>query len=186
MKVVSNALILATLTCASVLPAHAASLGTITFEGVLTDTTCNVDINGGGPSATVKLPAVSSSDLTSAGQVAGRTIFNMNLTGCTTATGGPSTVTAFFEPGPNVNSSTGRLVNSGGTAGDTVSLQLLEAVNNNYKVINVGNADQADNATYLDISGGTATLPYAIQYYAESATAPGTVTSSVVYNLIYK
>lgn len=36
--------------------AYAASTGTITFEGQLTDTTCDVSVNGGGPDATVTLP----------------------------------------------------------------------------------------------------------------------------------
>ncbi|EPF6317825.1 fimbrial protein [Enterobacter cloacae] len=167
-------------------PAYSASTGTITFEGLLTDTTCDVDIGGSGPSATVTLPTVSINELTAPGQVTGRTVFNMNLSGCTVATGGPSTVATYFQPGPNVNLSTGRLINNGGTAGNNVSLQLLDAVSNTYNVINVGSTDQVDDAAYIDISGGTATLPYAVEYYAENATTPGTVTSSVVYNLMYK
>lgn len=166
--------------------ALAASTGTITFEGLLTDSTCNVDIGGGGADATITLPTVSITELATPGEVTGRTAFTMNLSGCTAAAGGPNTVAAFFQPGPNVNLATGRLINNGGTAGSNVSLQLLDAVANSYNVINVGSTEQVDEAGYVDVASGTAVLPYAVEYYAEAATTPGTVTSSVVYNLMYK
>jgi len=163
----------------------AASTGTITFNGELTDTTCNVDVNGQGSDATVTLPTVSISELTTDKQVTGRTSFNMNLTGCVIGTPkGKSKVSAFFQPGSTVDLSTGRLNNVGGSA-TNVQLQLLDATGS-FKVINVGNTDQVSSTKYVDIaSDRTATLPYAVEYYALGQTTAGTVTSSVVYNLQY-
>ncbi|WP_235423096.1 fimbrial protein [Enterobacter hormaechei] len=166
--------------------AIAASTGTITFNGELTDTTCEVDVNGQGGDATVTLPTVSINQLKEPGNTAGRTSFNMKLTECVIGTeGGHTKVSAFFQPGNTVDLSTGRLKNVAGDA-TMVDLQLLDA-SGNYKPINVGNTDQVNDMTYVDIkSDGSALLPYAVEYYANGQTTPGTVSSSVVYNLQYK
>ena len=162
----------------------AASTGTITFNGELTDSTCNVSINGQGADAQVTLPTVSISDLSQDSLVAGRTSFNLNLSDCVVGTAnGKSRVAAFFQPGPTVDLSSGRL-NASGTA-QNVQLQLLDA-SNSFNVINVGNTNQIDNMEFIDISAGEAVLPYAVEYYAQGQTTPGTVTSSVIYNLQYK
>lgn len=166
--------------------AQAASTGTITFNGELTDTTCEVDINGQGSDATVVLPTVGVNQLTASGETTGRTSFNMNISNCVIGTeGGHSKVSAFFQPGNTVDLSTGRLKNVGGSA-TNVDLRLLDA-SNSYAPINVGNTDQVNSMAYVDIQAdGTAFLPYAVEYYANAQTTPGTVTSSVVYNLQYK
>jgi len=168
------------------LSAQAASTGTITFEGELTDTTCEVDINGQGSDATVVLPTVGVNELTASGDTTGRTTFNMNISACVVGTeGGHSKVATFFQPGNTVDLSTGRLKNIGGSA-TNVDLLLLDA-SNSYAPINVGNTDQVSSMAYVDIKpDGTAFLPYAVEYYANAQTTPGTVTSSVVYNLQYK
>ncbi len=177
---------LAALLSAVSVNAMAASTGTITFNGKLTDTTCNVNIEGQGADATVTLPTVSVSELTAAGNTTGRTAFRMALSGCTIGTvGQQSTVSAFFQPGDTVDLSTGRLKNVSGDA-TNVDLELLDA-SNSYAVINVGNTAQVNDMAYVDIAtDGTATLPYAVEYYANGKTTAGTVTSSVVYNLQYK
>ncbi|HHT7392513.1 fimbrial protein [Klebsiella oxytoca] len=165
---------------------NAASTGTITFNGELTDSTCDVDINGQGADAIVKLPTVSVNDLAASGDTTGRTSFNLNLSNCVVGTqGGHSKVAAYFQPGTTVDLSTGRLRNVSGTA-TNVDLELLDATGS-YATIKVGNTDQVSNTAYVDIQAdGSAVLPYAVQYYANAQTTPGTVVSSVVYNLQYK
>lgn len=166
---------------------QAASTGTITFNGELTDSTCDVSIENQGADATITLPTVSVNTLKTLGDTNGKTSFNMNISKCVVGTeGGHSKVSAFFQPGNTVDLSTGRLKNVGGSA-KQVDLQLLDA-SGNYAVINVGNTSQVNDMAYVDINQatGTALVPYAVQYYANGQTTPGTVTSSVVYNLQYK
>ncbi|EST57894.1 type 1 fimbrial protein [Proteus cibi] len=160
--------------------------GTITFNGELTDTTCKVDIEGQGPDATITLPTVSTNVLQNAGEVTGRTAFNMNLSDCKIGVAGHSTVSAFFETGATVDQATGRLKNMdvAATGAKQVQLQLLDGAN--FSAIKVGNTSQVNNTTYYTITNDKATLPYAVEYYAIGKTEAGKVTSSVVYTLQYK
>ncbi|HBQ2432085.1 TPA: type 1 fimbrial protein [Klebsiella aerogenes] len=166
----------------SVSIAQAASTGTITFNGELTANTCDVVVDGQGPDATVVLPTVGVSQLNAATKTAGETGFVMALNNCS---GTLQTASAFFEAGPSVDVSTGRLKNMTGTA-TNVSLQLLDASSASNAVINAGNQNQVTNTTYKDVSSGSATLPYAVRYYAESPTTAGTVVSNVVYSIQYQ
>ncbi|HEJ9485418.1 TPA: type 1 fimbrial protein [Proteus mirabilis] len=177
--------------------------GTINFNGLLTTTTCKVDIEGQGPNATITLPTVSTNALTQAGQVTGRTAFNMNLHDCEnviptitiwrmnsdSSDVTHSLVSAFFEAGVTVDPVTGRLKNMDTSAiGATfVNLQLLDG-SNNFAPIKVGSTSQVTNTSYVDIDSDTfsATLPYAVEYYATGTTTAGKVNSSVVYTLQYK
>lgn len=172
----------------SAVSAQAASTGTITFNGELTDTTCDVTLDGQGADATYSLPTAPVSDLAVAGAVSSKTNFNMSLSKCTVGTvNGKSTVAAFFQAGSTVDASTGRLKNTTATGAKLVDLQLLDG-SNDYAPINVGSADQVTKTKFVAINStdGTAILPYGVQYYASGKTTAGVVTSSVVYNLQYK
>ncbi|MEX1842741.1 type 1 fimbrial protein [Enterobacter cloacae] len=187
MKKLTLALSFAALTGVSGL-AQAASTGTINFEGLLTATTCDVNVDGQGPDATVVLPTMGVSQLASAGQTGGKTGFNMSLSNCA---GTLKTASAFFEAGPTVDLVTGRLKNTFVGSGDdaaatNVSLQLLDGSSASYAAIQAGNANQVTSTTYVDIASGSANLPYAVQYYADAATTAGKVASQVVYSLQYK
>ncbi|WP_431223677.1 fimbrial protein [Serratia sp. L9] len=162
--------------------AQAASTGTITFEGELTANTCDVIVDGQDADATVILPTVGTNQLNGAGITAGDTGFSMALNNCS---GTLSTASAFFEAGASVDPTTGRLKNLTGTASN-VSLQLLDASNASQEVIQAGNANQVTNTTYVDVSGGSASLPYTVRYFAEAVTSPGTVISNVVYSIQYQ
>lgn len=177
----------------TVLTANAASSGTITFNGQITDTTCDVTVDGQGASATVTLPTVSSSLLTSAGSVAGTTDFTMQLSNCSLGNN-ISKVSAYFQSGSTVDPATGHLLQTATSGASNVDLQLLDPGNSN-QPIKAGDASQiAGNTTKNMTSDGTTTgtllttinLPYAVQYYATGAATAGTVTSSVVYNLQYQ
>lgn len=180
--------------------------GTINFNGQLTKTTCKVDIEGQGPDATINLPTVSTNTLTQAGQVTGRTAFNMNLHDCEniiptiidfsvpitrnrTVSTTHTLVSAFFEAGITVDPVTGQLKNmdTSATGATFVNLQLLDG-SNNFAPIKVGNTKQVTDTSYVSINTNTfsTTLPYAVEYYATGATTAGKVNSSVVYTLQYK
>ncbi|NTX77447.1 type 1 fimbrial protein [Serratia proteamaculans] len=160
--------------------AQAASSGTITFNGEVTATTCDVTVAGQAADATVTLPTVGQNELQTAGATTGRTSFPMQLDNCA---GTLTTASAFFQDGPSVDIN-GRLQNLSGTA-TNVSLQLLDDQNAG-NVINVGDSSQVDGTSYVDVSSGSATMKYGVEYYAEGAATPGTVVSNVVYNIQYK
>lgn len=159
--------------------AQAASTGTITFNGELTANTCDVTIDGQPTDATVILPTVSTGTLPDTGRTAGDTRFMMELTNCSTT----ENVSAFFQAGASVDSN-GRLINSG--TATQVSLQLLDGSSAGLDVINIGSQDQVANTVYKATSGGAASLPYTVRYYAEGATTAGTVVSNVVYSIQYQ
>ncbi|MDN4625486.1 fimbrial protein [Erwinia sp. PsM31] len=166
------------------------SSGTITFNGQLTSSTCKVNVNGSGNSdGNVDLPVLQTSALPK-GATAGDTHFIMQLTDCTLADN-KTTVSAFFQHGTTVNDK-GHLINkSDATETSDVTLELLDANNNNYKSIFIGSDNQKESAIYKPVTtDGTATLEYAVRYNAQEITgakaAPGMVSSSVVYALQYK
>ncbi len=153
--------------------------GTITFNGAITAQTCV--INGGTPSFAVALPTVPTSALASAGQWAGRTAFDIQLTNCVPASGN---VHAYFGLTPLVDVGTGRLDLASGSTATDVQFQLL---NGDYSPIALGQADGAQNSYSQPISGaGTATLNYHVEYWATGAATAGTATSSIEYTLIYQ
>lgn len=162
--------------------AQAASTGTITFNGELTATTCDVVVDGQAASATVVLPTISNNQLQSATKTAGDTGFVMALKDCS---GTLQTASAFFEAGASVDQVTGRLKNMTGTA-TNVSLQLLDGSSASQSVIQAGNQNQVINTTYKSIASGSASLPYIVRYYAEAPTNAGTVASNVVYSIQYQ
>lgn len=165
--------------------AQAASTGTINFKGELTASTCEVKVDGQAADASVNLPVISASQLDQAGKTAGRTRFFVALENCQ---GTLKTASVFFESGAAVDSVTGRLNNSAGNGkAANVSLQLLDGSSSSPAIIQAGNKNQVNNTTYLSMAtGGRASLPYAVEYYAENAVTAGKVASSVIYSIQYK
>lgn len=162
--------------------AQAASTGTISFDGELTESTCDVSVDGQGADANVTLPTLSTSQLATAGQTAGRSAFVMDVSGCT---GTSTSVAAFFEAGTSVDLATGRLKNLTGTA-TNVSLQLRDGSAAAQDVIKAGSGTQSTNTQFVNLATNAATLPYLVEYYAEAQTTAGTVKSNIVYSLMYK
>ncbi|WP_123725577.1 fimbrial protein [Pseudomonas protegens] len=167
-----------------------ASDGQIDFEGKLVTETCHVflpDASNKYPledtdplKSFVTLPTLSTSALARAGSVAGETRFTIALSRCS---GTFKTAAVLFEPGHTVDPTSGNLKNSGSAT--NVQLQLIDAANGN--AIKAGSASQISATTRFAInSEGEAELPYAVQYYAQAATGPGTVVSSVTYSINYQ
>ncbi|MGL6627384.1 fimbrial protein [Aeromonas jandaei] len=173
----------------NVATANAASSGTITFNGSITGSTCEVAVNGKTADATVTLPTVPAEALSATGETTGKTGFFMSLTNCAAPVPGASQVAAFFQAGASVDNTTGRLkqLAPGDTAATNVSLQLSDGVSD--APIFVGNSSQIQNNHFEAITGEQGEevrLAYEVEYYAEDAVTAGLVTSNVVYNLQYK
>lgn len=169
-----SALALASVTLVS--QQASASDGTITFNGEIVANTCVVTTGSGG-SFTVTLPKVMASALASVGATAGRTPFQIALTGCNNAQNGMN-VHTYFEPGSTVDSVTGKLK----TTNATVQIGL---VNGDGVPIKAGFADATQGSKLVVISGGGATLPYFAEYYANEVAVPGVANTTVVYTLVY-
>ncbi|HYG42881.1 MAG TPA: fimbrial protein, partial [Bordetella sp.] len=120
--------------------------GTINFEGLISDVTCAISVNGATNNATVTMPKASIAALPATGSTAGVTPFNITLSGCAGTT--LDTAHTHFEMGPSVDATTGHLNNVTGTASN-VQVQLLNALS---APIAVGQPNQADAA--VDISSG--------------------------------
>jgi major type 1 subunit fimbrin (pilin) len=159
--------------------AHASD-GTLTINGTIVANSCKISGNGQGPNFTVTLPSVSASTLSAAGSVAGATSFKIALTDCTPATG---TVHTFWEYGSNTLDD-GNLKNNG--TASSVEVQLLD-YNGSMKTIDVSKADGAQNSQNVSISGGSANLQYAAQYFTPAGgTTAGSVTTTVTYSMSYQ
>ncbi|EOT1960506.1 fimbrial protein [Acinetobacter baumannii] len=83
--------LIAALSVVGIANAQAAD-GTITINGLVTDKTCDI-VTPAGKDFTVTLPTVSKQTLAVAGDVAGRTPFQINLANCS-----QGKVATYFEP----------------------------------------------------------------------------------------
>nr|WP_232447340.1 fimbrial protein [Burkholderia ubonensis] len=162
----------------TIAPAAHAADGLIDFVGSLTAATCK--INGGtGQNFTVNLPPVSTSALATAGSWAGRQPFSIKLSECAPDTG---TVSAYLEPGPTVNSKTGRLqVDSGGAKNVEIGL-----LNSKFEHIAAGAALGSQNVDKVSIDSGSATLDFYAQYESLGSATAGAAKSRVNYTIVYQ
>lgn len=151
--------------------------GTINITGTISSSTCK--INGANSPATiaVNLPTVSTTALNTAGAVAGRTAFNLALSGC----GSLTKATTFFEPGPTVLAD-GNLKNASGTA-TGVEIQLL---NSDFSTIALNGVAASQNSQTVNLAAGAGTLNYYAQYVATAAAGAGNVATTVQFSMIYQ
>ena len=167
-----------------------ASDGTITFAGTIYEQSCSISGNGGSADFQVDMPHLSKNALNAAGKSAGATPFSIRLTNCnttpTTRAGGTAftKVKAFFEPGPDVDFSTGRVKNTTAT-GAATHLQ-IEILNTDGELIDLskGSSQISPEATLVN---DAATLNYIARYYANgAAVTAGSVNAKVTYSIIYQ
>jgi major type 1 subunit fimbrin (pilin) len=195
---IKRAMIVAGISTAMALPlASQASDGVITFTGGVTANTCTVSVNGLGATATVALPVVSQSALTNVATktTAAGTFFNMAITGCPASpvndygTHAPTTVQIYFEAGPNVDETTGGLINTA-TSGSNVEVNLYLASAASVVTTQVlpGTATQPATQLLTNLVTGTGTQWFYAGYStagAGIAATPGAVNTSVTYSLVY-
>ncbi|KVD26929.1 fimbrial protein [Burkholderia ubonensis] len=171
---------------AAAAPAMAAD-GEIAFNGKVLSTTCTIAAGGGasgGKNMTVKLPSVSASALANAGDVAGRTPFSIQLSGCT---GDSTKVSTVFEAGSTVDSASGRLNLVSAGAEDTVASNVqINLLNDAQEPIKAGLAGSQQNSQVVALKDGGATLNYFAEYYATGKSTAGSANSRVQYSLDYQ
>ncbi|KVT47654.1 fimbrial protein [Burkholderia ubonensis] len=171
---------------ASMSPAMAAD-GEIAFNGKVLSTTCTISAGGGatgGKNLTVKLPSVSAGALAAAGDVAGRTPFSIQLSGCT---GDSTKVSTVFESGSTVDSASGRLNLVSAGADDTVAANVqINLLNESQQPIKAGLAGSQQNSQVVALTDGGATLNYFAEYYATGKATAGSANSRVQYSLDYQ
>jgi major type 1 subunit fimbrin (pilin) len=151
-----------------------ANTGLITFNGQVTDSTC--DVRGGSmgsPSFAVDLPTVSTNQLQPGSTVA-RTQFRMALESCTAVANG---VRAYFEDGPGVDRTTGTLR----TPIPDLHLALFDGDGTR---IALGDESQRD-AGPLYQPGESMVYQVAYQNVGNLVPNPGLILASVVYSLHY-
>lgn len=156
-----------------------ASDGTITITGLVTDSVCDISVNGGTSDSTIVLPTVSKSVLAAPGNVAGNTAVNMALSNCPT-TGG---VRAYFEA-LNVDQATGYLKNTSATPASNVQVQVTDPSGTG---IDLRTNTNNSFVSFIDNAGvGSANLQYGVQYVATGASTAGQVETQLTYSLDYQ
>lgn len=171
---------------ASMSPVMAAD-GEIAFNGKVLSTTCTIGAGGGATgdkNMTVKLPSVSVSALSNAGDVAGRTPFSIQLSGCT---GEATKVSTVFESGSTVDSASGRLnLVSAGAEDNVASNVQISLLNDAQEQIKAGLASSQQNSQVVALKDGAATLNYYAEYYATGKSTAGSANSRIQYSLDYQ
>lgn len=162
------------------------SSGTITINGSVVTSTCNVTVNGTSGNGTVTLPAVDTGSLSTAGTSAGWTSFPIVLSGCgTSVTDGTTTyssVAPYFY-GTSVDATSGFLDNTG-----TSNVQVaLSNSPNTTSALKLNLAAKNQNVTAKTLSASNITFTFYAGYVAQTAGATaGTVSTTVQYNLAYQ
>lgn len=162
---------------------NAADQGTITFNGLVTDQTCNVTNSTDG-NFTVTLPTVKASELNT-NKKAGDSNFRIGVDSCsTTAPNQVTTVRAQFKyNATQVDLTTGYLLNKATTGkANNVAVQLFNPASGT--IIKPGDAGAAD--TFAVAADGTGEMIYGARYVQYGGTSTsGLVTASVAYQLSY-
>jgi len=158
---------------------HAA---TVTFEGRITDQTCNVTVSGSDSDVIVKLPTVHQSVFTAATPTAGLTPFAVAISGCNEAAAGENFKVVFKATSPEAN---GALKNTGNA--QNVGVQLTQ---NEDGTAPLDLSDLTKSFITLTLPAGSksATQQMAAQYIQVDSTQDvkaGQVKASVEYVLDY-
>ncbi|GEM_PF-5043548 len=163
-----------------------AQRGTITFTGAVVAESCEID--GGhasmarsvSPDFTVALPSVGADALTTHGQTAGWSPFAITLHRCGNR---PALVRTHFEPGPFVDMATGRLSLDSSSSASNVQIALRELGSTQHILIGAPHGGQGAMPVVLR---DHITQVYEAGYYALGQVSPGSVHTSVEYNLVYQ
>lgn len=159
--------------------AMAAESGTITFNGKVTDETCEVTTGSNGD-FTVDLATAKTSQLAAAGSTAVPQNFRIAVTNCSPSV--KNVRAQFLYDASLVNLASGLLSNqlSDATAASEVSLQLFNS--DDKSAIKPGDAGAAKS---FPVNNSAGEMIYGVQYYATGKGTAGLVKSQVKYQLSY-
>lgn len=172
------------LSLALLLPCTALASNTVTFLGEVSDSTCDVTIDGVKGDVSVQLPTVQASSLAADGQIAGATPFKFTLSGCTAASGA-TTTTVGMRLVSTSTANSGNLVNiASDSAATNVSIQILDESDSS----NAIDFTLGEYSTPLKVkpTSGNVEFPFIAQYYANGVATIGKVESQLQYALTYK
>jgi len=162
-----------------------AQSGTITFNGNVTATTCEVQFPGNGGAVsdpTVTLPIVTAASLSQPGIAAGRKPVMIQIGTSTAPCSIGNTVALELNPTRNAQLTEGRLTNLApvDSAATNVVVALRDA---NDAEIDLRVPWQSARETF---DNGIATIAFSGEYYATGAATAGEVTANVQYTLDYQ
>jgi len=152
------------------------------FEGQITNDSCTATVGGSGN--TVTLPNVTLATLTS-NTTAGRTAFNVALSGCVPASGNYQ---INFSQATSTN---GRLTNTSAATGkaENVTLRLLSNTATPTALVVTPAPSYARIPVAqdpgIDTTGGSGTGTYHVEYYNEGGATSGEVRASAVMTMNY-
>lgn len=173
MKLIAFSALLASSLTPFALAAEQANV--VHFQGRISSQTCNVSLNGNPGSTVVVMPTVTEASLATTGSTTGDTPFTLEFSNCS----GKINARIFFA-GQDFNYA-GRLRNAG--TAKNLSIQVTDSLSNT--IINFNNPS-ATMSSAVDISSGTATIPFVAKYYAESPVLAGTVSAATNYEVMYE
>lgn len=165
---------------------------TITFNGRITDATCDVSLQykgsevGTAGTGSIALDEVSKTTLASANSSAGQVPFFIVAKNCTLGSPAKSKIAADFKSSNGDNQG---YLNNTETVGaaDNVQFRLLDK---NRAVIKVNDPTQSTTTAVTDINttaGEDTKIPYFVEYVSVLGSATsGAVTSTVDYELLYQ
>lgn len=159
--------------------ASAVSDNTISFQGEVADQTCEVSVNSDS-APVVLLPTAAVSSLTTAGNVAGTTSFEIALSGCEEAAAA-TTINTVFSGNLVDTANKGTLKNTG--TATNVNLQLLDTTNDEIDLSSTWTSTK--NELGLAVGDESASATFYVQYYATGQATAGTVAGSIEYAVSY-
>ncbi|MGL5631477.1 MAG: fimbrial protein [Azovibrio sp.] len=165
-------------------PTLAMAANEIRFEGMVTDSTCDVVVNG---SATpvVLLPSASAGEVNAAGVAGfGDTAFNVAVSGCTAAAGagGVNLKTVFTG---NVVTAQGDLGNTGTATGVALQITTAAGATTPIDLTTTWTSPDADGI-HLAQGATSGNKDYYVRYVSRLGDAvAGTVRGSLQYAIVY-
>ncbi|RFU90775.1 MULTISPECIES: fimbrial protein [Citrobacter] len=170
---------------------YASATNTITFNGQITDATCNVSLEykgaavGTDGTGSIALDEVSMGALAGAGSSAGQVPFYIVAKDCTLGTPAKTKIAADFKSEHGDNQ--GNLNNIAANPAENVQLRLLDSAR---KPIRVNDPMQTATTAFTDINSDLTKdtkMLYFVEYYSSAGTAgSGAVSSDVQYELMYQ